>query len=141
MQGCHPEERQEVDHVTLSDACAHPWAMMILLLDADSTSAAMERSRWAEQIAGCAETECVGFDLGPTHSRDAESVLSEVVFYIVRNEISFIFTHVFYSVVVALVHFRSRNCWNYTWLGICTCEEDAKDIDHASGLQDVNYDS
>ena len=67
MKGRQPQERKEVDHISLSDARSHPWTVVVLLLDAHPTGAAVEGSWRSEQIACGAEAERVAFDLRPSH--------------------------------------------------------------------------
>ena len=55
MQGCHDQEAQEVFQVALTNTSAHPWAVMVLGLDADTARAAVEGTRWSHDHAGIAQ--------------------------------------------------------------------------------------
>lgn len=59
MQCCQEEERQEVIQITLADTGAHPGAVMVLSLDADTADAAVEGTRWAHDHAGRAQSQIV----------------------------------------------------------------------------------
>ena len=55
MQGCQEEIADEVDKVTLADACAHPRTVMVLGLNADTARSAMESSWRSENVASGAQ--------------------------------------------------------------------------------------
>ena len=57
MEGCEEEERDEVHKVTLSNASTHPWAVMVLVFDADITGATVEGPWWPEDVASRANGE------------------------------------------------------------------------------------
>lgn len=67
MKGCQPQEGKEVYDISLSDARSHPWTVVVLLLNAHPTGAAVEGSWRSEQVACGAEAKRVAFDLGPGH--------------------------------------------------------------------------
>ena len=60
MQRGADKEGEEVLQVTLTNAGAHPGAVVVLLLDADSARTAMERSWWSQYLTGGAVAEHIG---------------------------------------------------------------------------------
>lgn len=57
---CRPkQETYKPLQIPISDTSSNPWAMMIMILDADSTLIAMERSWWSNNITRAAITKLV----------------------------------------------------------------------------------
>ena len=55
MQGCQEEIADEVDKVTLADACTHPRTVMVLGLNTNTARSAVESSWWSENVTGGAQ--------------------------------------------------------------------------------------
>jgi hypothetical protein len=45
------KEQHKVSSVPLSNACPHPWTVMIMHLYAETASRAMEGPRWTQNLA------------------------------------------------------------------------------------------
>ena len=141
MKGRQPQEREEVDHISLSDARSHPWTVVVLFLNAHPTGAAVEGSWRSEQVACRAQAERVAFDLGPGHMRDSEPVFSVEVLYIARFEVALVFSHVFDLVAPALVHVLRGDARDDTWLGVSAFEQNAEAVVHAQAQANAGHDS
>ena len=109
--------------------------MMVLLLNADSTLAAVEGTRRAHYHASCAQRQSVGFFVWVDDESILETIVSEEVVgsLAVKDPLSFTLVLNMNSIllnalIADFVTATRWNCWDYAWLCVGTLRHKSNQI-------------
>lgn len=118
------KESQEVLEVTLANARAHPWAVVILRLDAHATDAAMECSRGSHNHTRRAKRQIVCLTVWVDNPGMFEPVVAEEVGVFVSVKVPLGLGLVFdmdpldSGLIPESVAIFAWDCWQDSWLRV-----------------------